>query len=218
MSSRFCRYELRTTDVSAAGAFYAELLGRRDLIIRELPVPARSHGAPAHWLGYLSAAELGGSSAALQRWSTYGAALLGARVGNDAVVRDPGGAVLALTDDSELVDAGVALHLLHTPHAESAAKNYAELFGWVLSEQLADLQPFAFGAGEPAAGLIADLAGRSGVHPQWLYLFGVSALDSALETVRQRGGMVIGPTELPNGRRVAACDDPQGAAFGLIER
>jgi predicted enzyme related to lactoylglutathione lyase len=222
MTSRFCRYELRTTDVSAATDFYAALLGRRDLIIRELPVGARSRGAPAHWLGYLSAAELGGSLVALQRWNDYGAMPIGARVGEGAVVRDPGGAMLALTDSAELVDAGVALHVLHTPNAIRAAQIYVELFGWVLTERLELIsghvfQQFAWRAGEPNAGAIGDIAGRPEVHPQWQFFFAVGSLDAALACVRDHGGVVIGPTQLPDGRRLAACDDPQGAAFGLVE-
>jgi hypothetical protein len=39
----------------------------------------------------------------------------------------------------------------------------------------------------------------------------------AVDRVRTHGGIVIGPVELPNGSRIAACDDPQGAAFGVIE-
>lgn len=222
MSSRFCRYELRTTEVNAATDFYAALLGRRDLIARELPVSARSRGAPAHWLGYLSTAELGGSIVALQRWSEHGAMPIGARVGNGAVVRDPGGAMLALTDSTDLVDAGVALHVLETPNAERAAQLYVELFGWVLTERFelgaTSFQQFAWRAGEPNAGAIGDLAGRPEVHPQWQFFFAVKSLDSALACVREHGGKVIGPTDLPDGSRIAACEDPQGAAFGLIQR
>lgn len=223
MSSRFCRYELRTTNVDGATEFYAALFGRRDLIIRELPVGARARGAPAHWLGYLSTVEAGGSIVALQRWNAHGAMPIGARVGNGAVVRDPGGAVLALTDRDELVDAGVALHILQTPHASRAAQIYVELFGWALTERIelgvnGSFQQFAWRAGEPNAGAIGDIAGRPGVHPQWQFFFGVRSLDAALARVPELGGTVLGPTELPDGRRVAACDDPQGAAFGLVEQ
>jgi len=222
MSSRFCRYELRTTHVGAATEFYAALFGRRDLIIRELPVGARTRGAPAHWLGYLSTAELGGSLVALQRWHGHGAMPVGARVGDGAVVRDPGGAMLALTDSAELVDAGVAFHVLQTPNAGRAAQIYVELFGWVLTERFelgssGSFQQFAWRAGDPNAGAIGDIAGRPEVHPQWQYFFAVGSLDAALACVREHGGEVIGPTELPDGRRIAACDDPQGAAFGLVE-
>jgi predicted enzyme related to lactoylglutathione lyase len=223
ISSRFCRYELRTTNVTAATDFYAALFGRRDLIIRELPVSARTRGAPAHWLGYLSTTELGGSLVALQRWNTHGAMPIGARMGNGAVVRDPGGAMLALTDTDELVDAGVALHVLQTPNAAHAAQIYVELFGWVLTDRFElgpgnAFQQFAWRTGEPNAGAIGEIAGRPGIHPQWQCFFAVGSLDTALARVREHGGDVIGPTELPDGRRIAACDDPQGAAFGLIER
>lgn len=223
MSSRFCRYELRTTNVSAATDFYAALFERRELIIRELPASARTRGAPAHWLGYLSTAELGGSIVALQRWNEHGATPVGARVGDGAVVRDPGGAMLALTDSAELVDAGVALHVLQTPNAGRAAQIYVELFGWVLTERFelesrGSFQQFAWRAGEPNVGAIGDIAGRPGIHPQWQFFFGIRSFDAALACVREHGGAVIGPTELPDGRRIAACDDSQGAAFGLVER
>jgi predicted enzyme related to lactoylglutathione lyase len=222
MTSRFCRYELRTTNVSAASDFYAALLGRHDLIIRELPISARTRGAPAHWLGYLSTAELGGPIVALQRWNEHGATPIGGRIGNGAVVRDPGGATLALIDSAELVDAGVAMHVLQTPDAERAAQIYVELFGWVLTDHLelgssGSFQQFAWRAGEPNAGAIGDIAGRPGIHPQWQYFFAVESLDTAVAYVHQHGGTVIGPTKLPNSRRIAACEDPQGAAFGLLE-
>lgn len=58
--------------------------------------------------------------------------------------------------------------------------------------------------------------GRPEVHTHWLF-FSVPSLDVAVGRVREHGGLVIGPMELPGGARVAACDDPQGAAFGLIE-
>jgi hypothetical protein len=48
--------------------------------------------------------------------------------------------------------------------------------------------------GGPSVGLMADIGGRPGVHPAWLFHFRVTALDPAV------------------------CDDPQGAAFALRER
>ena len=72
----------------------------------------------------------------LQRWNEHGAMPIGARTGNGAVVRDPGGAMLALIDSAEVVDAGVSMHVLLTPNAAHAAQIYAELFGWALTETL----------------------------------------------------------------------------------
>ena len=102
--------------------------------------------------------------------------------------------------------------------ASSAARIYSELFGWALLEPSPMFQPFAWRVGEPSVGAFADIAGRPELHPHWLFFFGVDALDAALARVRAAGGVVNGPTALPDGRRVAACEDPQGAAFGLIER
>jgi predicted enzyme related to lactoylglutathione lyase len=56
------------------------------------------------------------------------------------------------------------------------------------------------------------------VHPHWLFNFGVPALEPAIEAVRAAGGSALDPITLPDGKRVTACDDPQGAAFGLLER
>lgn len=222
MSPRFCRYELRTTNPNGAKVFYAALFGREDLIIRELPISARTRGAPAHWLGYLSAAATGGSLVTLQRWNDYGAIPIGARTGEGAVVRDPGGAMLALTDSAEVVDAGVDMHVLLTPNAGRAAQIYVELFGWVLTERFelgssGSFQQFAWSAGEPNAGAIGDIAGRPGVHAQWQFFFAAKSFDAALAYTRENGDTVLDPIELPTGRRIAACEDPQGAAFGLVE-
>ena len=64
---------------------------------------------------------------------------------------------------------------------------------------------------------MADIAGRPGVHPHWLFHFRVAALEPALAAVRAAGGLVLDPLTLPNGARIAVCDDAQGAAFALQE-
>lgn len=53
------------------------------------------------------------------------------------------------------------------------------------------------------------------MHPHWLHVFAVPELDRAIATVRARGGLALEPITLPDGARLAACDDPQGAAFGV---
>jgi len=35
--------------------------------------------------------------------------------------------------------------------------------------------------------------------------------------VRELGGLVTRPDRIADGHRVVACDDPEGAAFGLYE-
>jgi len=43
----------------------------------------------------------------------------------------------------------------------------------------------------------------------------VAALDAAMAAVQAAGGSVLAPISLPDGARIAVCDDPQGAAFVL---
>jgi predicted enzyme related to lactoylglutathione lyase len=222
--SRFSRYLLRTTDVVAAATFYDAVLERRGDGIVQLHEGALARGARPHWLGHVGVRELGGAEAVAGRFVERGALRLGPPVGagDFVVLRDPGGAIVAVTDSAAESAAGVVWHQLNTREPNSAAANYSALFGWSFTEKL-DLGPlgrhqrFGFGNGEPSSGLLSDVEGRPGIHSHWLYFFAVPSLDVAVERVRTLGGIAIGPLELPNGVRVAACEDPQGAAFGVIE-
>lgn len=196
-----------------------------------MPIFARfkggaAHGARArpHWLGHIAVGELGGAEAMAARFVELGAIRLGPppSAGDFVVIRDPGDAIVALTDSAAESSAGVVWHQLNTRNPSSAAANYSTLFGWSFTEKL-DLgrlghhQRFAFGTGDSSIGVISDVEGRPQVHTHWLFFFAVPSLDVAVERVRSHGGIAIGPIELPNGVRVAACDDAQGAAFGIIE-
>lgn len=224
MSSRFSRYLLRTTDVEAACAFYDGVLERRGDGIVPLPESAIARGARPHWLGHIGVRERGGAESIANRFVELGAMRLGPPVGagDSRVLRDPGGAIVAVTESAAESSAGVLWHQLNTRVPRGAAANYAALFGWSFTEEV-DLgglgrhQSFAFGTGESNIGVLSDVDGRPEVHTHWLFFFGVPSLDVAVQRVRAHGGLVIGPIELPNGARIAACDDPQGAAFGVIE-
>ncbi|HET6585417.1 MAG TPA: VOC family protein [Nannocystaceae bacterium] len=224
-ASRFTRYTLRTTDVDAAAAFYHAALERRVDEIVALEESAIARGARPHWLGHIGVREVGGAEAMAARFVELGAMRLGApaRAGDSIALRDPGGAIVAVTGSAAESSAGVVWHQLDTRDPSRAAASYSGLFGWSLTEtlDLGDLgrhRRFAFDAGEPSVGMISDVERRPDVHTHWLFFFAVRSLDDALQRVRTHGGLVIGPLELPNGVRIAACDDAQGAAFGVIER
>ena len=223
--ARFSRYLLRTTDVAAAAAFYDAVLEHRGDGIVQLHEAALARGARPHWLGHVRAAELGGSQAVAARFVERGAMRLGPPpgTGDFVVLRDPGGAIVGLTDSSAESSANVVWHQLNTRDPAGASANYAALFGWSFTpaQELGALgqhQRFAFGAGEPDTGLFSDVEGRPEVHTHWLFFFEVRSLDDAVDRVRARGGAVVGPIVLPDGVRVAVCDDAQGAAFGVIEK
>jgi predicted enzyme related to lactoylglutathione lyase len=226
--NRFCRFELRTTDAVAARAFYAhpDVLGAHPPVIWPLHAQALARGARPHWVGHLGVEDVPATAAAFQ---ARGATALGpappTREGGAAVVlRDPGGAILALSTPPAAPPAPQAVWCaLNTSDAARAAANYAELFGWRLTERGAlgaagTLQHFSWGDDGVSAGAIADLAGRPEVHPHWLFFFEVESLEAAVGAVRSNGGVALEPFELPSGRRACVCDDAQGAAFAVCAR
>jgi len=223
VSPRFRRFVLRTTAVQAATAFYDAVLGGHDDGVFELPSAAISRGARPHWLGLIGVEDLGSADDVAARFVEAGAMRLGpAGVGDIAVVRDPGGAVVGMTGTTAATRAAVVWHQLLTQDAERAAQTYGELFGWVTRDEadhgeLGKHRKLAWSASEPVVGAIADVVGRPGVHAHWLFFFAVASLEAPMAATLTRGGKVFGPFTLPGGARVAVCDDPQGAAFGLME-
>ena len=222
----FCRFDLRTTDAEGARAFYARLLGHERARIWPLHEQAIARGARPHWLGHLEVEDAERTAAAfVERGAVRFGPTMALRDGGQAVVlRDPGGAVVAVSSGlpAATPSAEVVFHVLNTTDAARAMANYCELFGWekadrlVVGEGLA-IDRFAWRAGGASVGAIADVTGRPGVHPHWLFFFAVPALEPAMALTREAGGLVLPPTVLPDGTRVCVCDDPQGATFALRE-
>ena len=222
----FCRFDLRTTDVDAARAFYTRILGHDRAPIWPLHEQALARGARPHWLGQLGAVDVERTAAA---FVARGAVRLGptratADGGHAAVLRDPGGAVVAVgTPPRASSELDVVWHVLHTSDVARAAANYRELFGWELTRRVelgahGDFQEFAWRAGGASVGALSDIAGRPGVHAHWLFFFEVDALEPAIAATRAAGGIVLDSFVLPSGERACVCDDPEGAAFALRER
>lgn len=215
---RFCRLQLRTTDVAGARAFYESVLGDAELEIVELPERARALGAPAHWLGQIGVDDLDASVAAfLER----GASRLGPPGGEVAILRDPGGAGVALREGAPARMPDLAWFLLNTENVENAKATYGAVFGWTFFEPraLGDAGVFHELAWEPGGepvGAMTGIEGRPGVHPHWLFYFRVAEMTAAVEAVRAGGGTVVHEMTLPTGAKIAVCDDPQGAAFAMM--
>jgi predicted enzyme related to lactoylglutathione lyase len=223
--TRFCRYQLRTTDIPAARAFYAPIVDLGDGAVDVVPLPpeAAARGAPPHWLAHLAVDDVEALAAA---FVARGATRLGpprpAPGGGDvAILRDPGGAVVALTT-SPPPAADTVWPVLNTPDFPRTTAAYSELFGWTITDRI-ELGPrgvyhqFAWIAGGASAGAITDITGRSGVHPHWLVNFRVAAFDATVATVAKTGGEIIDQVTVPGVARIAVCHDPQGAIFALRE-
>ncbi|MGA3121827.1 MAG: VOC family protein [Polyangiaceae bacterium] len=226
--TKFCRFELRTTDAEAARAFYANILGHDRAVIWTLHEQARARGAPPHWLGTLGTTDVEGATAAfVDRGAMQLAPMRPTGDGGRTVIlRDPGGAVVALATPPPAhaqprID--VAWHVLHTNDVARATANYQEIFGWRLTDRTelgahGAFQQFAWDSHGVSVGAIADVAARPGIHPHWLFFFEVDDLQTAIAATRATGGVATDPIVLPSGERLGVCDDPQGAAFALRER
>lgn len=190
----FHHYELRTTDLDSARAFYEVVLaGPFDALLTELPAAARAQGAPAHWLGHLFAGAL---RQTLATFLAAGATPLGPERETDdnhcvIGLRDPFGAVVALTDREEPCAARARpIHLSASPAA--ARSLYALDADFVLLD-------------------------RPGTHPQWLFPIVVRDVAETVRRIRTCGGRAD-PMPLRDGFDFAACEDPQGAAFAVLAR
>jgi predicted enzyme related to lactoylglutathione lyase len=231
-STRFERFELRTTNVPAARDFYERVLGAAfwgpRMTASALPERALALGAKPHWAGHLGVDD---PLAVAARVVERGGQQLGPTLHDAAGVpcvflRDPFGAMLALgarRDDP--AEHAVTWHLLHTTDHEQALAFYVELFGWHPLEegalpgvQGARHRTFAWDKSGSAVGSVTNAARLPAIHRQWLYVFGVTDLTRACEVVRSNGGLALEPVRSDDGGLFVAADDAQGAAFDLHQR
>jgi predicted enzyme related to lactoylglutathione lyase len=162
---RFVWYDLMTTDLGAAQAFYTKVIGWGTMPwdgpmpytmwthapeaalggLMALPDDAKAAGAPPHWLGYVSTPDC----AATAKKATE----LGGRVmvepadipgtGIFAVLTDPQGAVFAIfqsvsgmPEDTQPEVKQFSWHELATSDYKAAFAFYSELFDWTTTEDM----------------------------------------------------------------------------------
>lgn len=200
--------------------------------LMELPAEARAGGAPPNWMPYVAVEDA--EATAKQAVALGGKAEFGPNeipgVGRFAVLSDPAGAHFAILQPAD-PSAGsgpetapapleVSWRELATTDREGAMAFYQALFGWErqnandMGEPLGVYQEF----GRPglALGGIYRKPADMPLPPFWLMYVLVPDIEASLAAVRTAGGTVLmGPTEIPGGDRIAQCLDPQGAAFAL---
>jgi len=158
--ARFAWYELLTTDVEAASAFYGEVVGwgakdesTEDLVytvltagevpvggLMDLPEEGRRLGATPRWLGYVAVDDIDDTAAQIRRRG--GAVMLpptDSNIGRVSVVADPQQANFALVSgltygqpqSAGLDELGrVGWHELLAQDRNKIFDFYGELFGW----------------------------------------------------------------------------------------
>ncbi|HSU12775.1 VOC family protein [Longimicrobium sp.] len=247
----FCWLELAAHDPAAARRFYTEMFGWTAFDTRfgpgendiytiyrldgqdvgasyamqaEHPVP----GAPSSWMSYVAVEKVDDAAA---RVRDLGGTVLGGPldvmdVGRMAMVRDPGGATLALWEARKHAGIGVrgepgslGWNELATPDTAQAQAFYRGLFGWEpQTTQMGDQEYTVFsGPSGMVGGMYALRPEMAGMPPCWLPYFVVSDTDAAAEKARSLGATIhMEPDDIPTIGRFALLQDPQGAMFYII--
>ena len=241
----FVWYELMTSDVEAARAFYARVIGWSmadsglpDMgytlaKVGEQPVAGLMGFPPdvgtgsVMWFGYVLVADVDAMAKRVR--------FAGGCVHQDApdipgvrrfaVVADPQGAMFMLFRGSgdaapELAPntpGDIGWHELHTTDCQGAFAFYQGLFGWEQS-YAHDMGPMGVYQTFSVHGAWTGgmMKESEGKAPGWLYYIAVDDIDAAAARIGEAGGMVLnGPHQVPGGTWVVVAQDPQGARFAL---
>jgi uncharacterized protein len=220
----------RAQDASMPGITYTRFTVGEAAVsgLMELSEDARKMGLRPSWLGYVGVDDV---DATADRIIKLGGAVhvpptSVPNISRFSVAVDPQMAMFALLKwlqggqarPAALSTPGrVGWHELLAADVEKAWTFYGDLFGW----QEADADTPAAGTyrlfsagGETIGGMCAKPPTQP--VPFWLYYFNVGDIDLAVKRVKAAGGrIVIGPMEVPGGRWIVQCLDPQGAIFAL---
>jgi uncharacterized protein len=214
-------YELMTTDMKAAEAFYTKVIGWSTIPFRPEPdaydMFAKSPEAPVggvmkipqgmnfppHWEMYVGVPKLEEAVAKIEKLGgrSLSEIIEVPNIGRIRTMTDPQGALFAIYEpaaepppdaDPEVGDA--SWHELFTTDAEAALKFYTEMFGWKPTTAM-DMGPMGkyhmFGRGRELGGMMNKSQEMAQVPPNWGLYFRVPNVHDAGERVKANGGQVI---------------------------
>jgi predicted enzyme related to lactoylglutathione lyase len=236
-----CWTELGTSDLEAAKRFYAHLFGWRPETdprqeaggytvahLGEAAVaaitPLYQDSQPVAWNVSFAVADADAAAEAVT--AAGGTVVLGPMdvfdVGRFAVAVDPGGAAFQLWQARAFPGAGLfnapgALGWveLMTRAPDRVKEFYTTVFGWTVTTSEYYPQWGIDGADFGGMVTMGDKFPHE-VPSHWLPYFAVEDVDATADTAVQAGGhMLMEPTSVPDGPRIAVLRDPQGAAFGV---
>jgi predicted enzyme related to lactoylglutathione lyase len=218
---RFAWYELLTTDVAAARAFYHKVIGWGALDastaafsytvftaatvevggLMELPPDGRRMGAAPRWIGYVAVDDI---DATAERLKHLGGSIYvpptDSNIGRVSILIDPQTAALGLVGGlrrrrpaDQLDEPGhIGWHELLAADSAKAFAFYQELFDWQAAATEKDSMDFY----QPFAVDGRTIGGVFNKLPRapvpfWLYYFNVADMDRATAAVRAGGGKVV---------------------------
>jgi hypothetical protein len=191
----------------------------------ELNAEMRSQGVPPHWMVYFAADNADATAAKARQ--------LGAQIikepfdvmdiGRMSVITDPTGAFFCIWQSkggaglrAQTSIGGPCWPELTTKDRQTAERFYTGLFGWGLkkSEPYTEVQ-----VGGNSVGGIMQMDEKWGPAPShWGIYFLVANADESAAKAGELGAKVcVPPTDIPNVGRFAVLNDPQGAAFSIIQ-
>ncbi|MCK9543495.1 MAG: VOC family protein [Novosphingobium sp.] len=260
MSSRdggFIWYELMTPDADRAARFYCAVVGWK-VAAHSDPASGMDYrmiqradggnaggvlgltkemcegGARPCWLGYIHAADVDATVAAIiTDGGTVQMPATDLPVGRIAMVTDPQGApfyvmapvpppgVEVVKSDVFSVDQPqhVRWNELSTSDPDAAIAFYARHFGWAQDGAM-DMGPLGqyrfIQHGGMTIGAVMPMMEPMPA-PIWVHYIGVDDIDRAAEAVTAHGGRIVeGPNEIPGGEFALTGTDCCGALFGLV--
>ncbi len=239
-------YELLTSDVAGATAFYNAVIGwtaRSGEVMNDYHLfstgtvevaglmacpPGMDRSA---WLGYLAVEDVDATAAAVT--AAGGACHLPPAdipgIGRFALLADPQGVPFYVmrpldgASESAAFDAMAPGHCrwneLTTTDPKAAFAFYGREFGWVKDGgmPMGEMGEYEFiGHDGKMIGAVMPLQPGS-PGPHYTYYFGVPDIDAASAAIAANGGQVLfGPMEVPGGEYAGVALDPQGALFGIV--
>lgn len=236
-----CWVELSTSDIPAAASFYAALFGWRcatdprpeaggytmarlgEAAVAAL-TPGRQPGQSAAWTVSFSTRD---ADAVASKVTSAGGNLLAGptdvfEMGRFALLADPEGAVFSLWQPgtfagAELLGEPGALGWveLSTRDTERALSFYPSVLGWTVKAG-ESYTHWGVGGADFGGMMAMDERFEPEVPPYWLPYFVVGDVDATAATALSAGGdLLLPPTSIPDGPRIAVLRDPQGAPFGI---
>ena len=203
----------------------AKLQGRSAGAISPQQADEAAQGIPPHWNVYVTVEDV---EATAGKVANAGGQLLAPPfdvfdAGRMAVLADPAGAALCLWQPGTNIGA----EIVNVPGAmtwadcastdpEAAQAFYSSLLGWRF-DKMSDEPPYwVIYNGERTQGGLTQPP--EGVPSNWFPYFAAIGIEETMQIAEASGGNpFLGPVEVPNGGRFALIQDPQGAAFAIVE-
>jgi predicted enzyme related to lactoylglutathione lyase len=239
-----CWVDLTVPDVAVAKDFYSAVLGwtfqdtgeefggYAIAQVEGAPAagvgPQQQPGVPAAWTLYLASDDVDKTAAAI---SEHGGTLLlppgdVGPLGRLCIAADPTGAVFGVWQHGVHIGAGlvnepggIAWEDLRSTDPDAAKAFYAAVFGWTTQPLPAAGPDYVTfhrpGDDAPMGGMGGMMGAPEGTPSHWVVYFAVADADAAVAAVTANGGTVLmTPIDTSYGR-MAAAQDPAGAAFWL---